>query len=434
MRIGLVGDNSLEFVELLLKIWSDSNCAVIIDWRMPACKIDELLIEAGVESCFIDVINFKEDIYHKSSIQYIPYKKNSDVVVKLPEEIIEQYHSEYNDDEALILYSSGTTGKNKGIILTYAAINLNADSICDYMKLSSSDSIYILKTLSHSSTIVGELLVALKSGSDIYISSTIVPAKYSLDNINDLGITTFCANPALLSLYSKSEKLKPHTFPMLKTIYTSGSILEKENLQFIQNSMKKVKILNVYGLTEAGPRVTAQTLMDDNIDGSVGKPINGVKVKIVKKTDIQNSNYGVVYVKTPSAFKGYISGNYQKMDEEGWIDTGDIGYLDESKNLFIVGRYDNMMLIGSHNVYPESLESTIYESGLIDDCIVYSVKNNNLDERIVCKYTASKDVCTELRDYCISTLAPYEVPQTFIKVQKIESTCNGKKSRRTYVN
>lgn len=434
MRIGLIGDNSLEFVELLLKIWSDSNCAVIIDWRMPACRINELLLEAEVECCFIDEIYFNEDIYNESSIQYIPYKKNSDVVVKLSERIVQQYSAEYSDKEALILYSSGTTGKNKGIILTYAAININADAICNYMSLSSVDSIYIAKTLSHSSTIVGELLVGLKSDCSIYVSSTIVPPKFALDNINDFGITTVCVNPALLLLYTKSEKFKSHPFSKLKAIYTSGSILRENHLQLVRSSIKDVKILNVYGLTEAGPRVTAQTLTDVNIDGSVGKPIKGVEVKIVKQSDIQNSDYGVIHVKTPSAFNGYVSGVGQNVDKDGWINTGDMGYLDENNNLFIVGRYDNMMLIGSHNVYPESIESILNQSDLVNDCIVYSYNDPIQGEKIICNYIADKTVSNELREYCTAVLAPYEIPKEFIRVKKIECTYNGKKSRSKYGN
>ena len=431
MRIGLIGDNSLEFVEKLLEIWSMSDCAVIIDWRMPFAKIDELLIEAKVSLCYIEKGLIENGIV--TPIHYITFVKSpNNMITKLPQNIIEKYKASYSSEEALILYSSGTTGRCKGIILSYYAITTNADMIMSYMELSSNDAIYIMKSLSHSSTIVGELLVALKSLCNIYLSATIIPPKLTLDQVEKLEITTLCLNPSLLKLYCEAEKKYNHHFSKLGAVYVSGSYLDPKTIEDFKIIFGDIPLLNVYGLTEAGPRVTAQTLNDNNVIGSVGKPIGQVQVKI--ENCFRKENIGLIKVKTPSCFQGYISGQAAKIDMDGWINTGDIGYLDTDGNLFVIGRHDNMMLVGSHNVFPEDIENYLMRSGLIDDCIVYSTFDSINGEKVVCKYTSPKEVRGELYEYCSKGLAPYEMPKEFQHVDRIETTYNGKKRRLIYGN
>lgn len=433
MRIGLIGDNSLGFVEKLLDIWNESNCVVIIDWRMPFSKIEELFIEASVVLCYIDEeLAGKVSNVNESSISYITYEKKSSKVIKLPQTCTKKYINSYSKKEALILYSSGTTGRCKGVILSFYAISTNADMISAYMKLAPDDAIYIAKTLSHSSTIVGELLVALKIQCNIYLSATIVPPKFTLANIEEFGITTLCLNPSLLSLYCKTEKIKRHQLTKLKAIYVSGSILEIKTIQDFHETFENIPLLNVYGLTEAGPRVTAQTVDGVNAIGSVGKPIGQVKIKIENWNEESNKQIGLIKVKTPSRFQGYVSSQSTKIDKDGWINTGDVGYLDANGNLFVVGRQDNMMLIGSHNVFPEEIENYLVQSGLIDDCIIYSISDSINGEKMVCKYVSDKEVGKKLQEYCLNGLAPYEIPKDFQRIDNIEKTYNSKKKRTFY--
>ena len=430
-----MGDNSIEFVEHLLEIWADKNCAVLIDWRMPVKKIIELLTEAKVKKCYFDSRQIKDlDLHKIREIECIFYSSKSNLVEKFPENSMKRFIPCYSQEEAVILYSSGTTGRSKGAILSYYAINVNADSICSYMELNSSDAIYIAKTLAHSSTLVGELLVALKVKCHLYISSTIVPPRLTLDNIEKYKITTFCTNPTLLSLYSEVALKKTYSFASLKAIYTSGSILTKAQYEVAVQSFPYVSILNVYGLTEAGPRVAAQTIHAKNVSGSVGQAIKGVQIRIEHKEDLNDEKYGIIQVKTPSKYLGYVSsdGQMKNLNDE-WVLTGDIGYFDEEHNLFIVGRYDNMILVGSHNVFPEDVERTILQSGIVWDCLISSVQDDLYGEKIVCRYVSNQPKEKELRKFCLAHLATYEIPQMFIRVETIPVTYNGKKSRGVQV-
>lgn len=122
----------------------------------------EKMTETNVELCYIDERNYNEN-WISAKIKFIPYKCSSKSIEILPSFFYEKFTEKYNKNEAVIVFSSGTTGKSKGIILSHYAINKNADAIIKYMNLGDKDVLYIIKSFSHSSTLTGELLVALKT-------------------------------------------------------------------------------------------------------------------------------------------------------------------------------------------------------------------------------------------------------------------------------
>ena len=198
-RVALIGENSIGYVSALIDIWNNGDCAVLLDWRIPFATSLEMMIEAGAQTCFIEQGLFdKIDVEFPNSINFITYDKQNNLVEQLPKFIYDKFQENYTHEEAVVIYSSGTTGKSKGIILSHFAINTNADAIIDYMKPTSNDCIYIAKTLSHSSTLTGELLVALKTKMGLVIAPTIVPPRYTLNNLAKYNVTIVCLNPTLL--------------------------------------------------------------------------------------------------------------------------------------------------------------------------------------------------------------------------------------------
>ena len=160
-RIALIGENSIGYVNALVDIWNHGDCAVLLDWRIPFSTAIEMMIEADVHTCFIEKGLFnKLENEIPDSIDFITYEKQNSSAELLPNCICEKFHENYGRNEAVVIYSSGTTGKSKGIILSHFAITTNADAIIDYMQPSTNDCLYTIRPLSHSSTLTGELLVA----------------------------------------------------------------------------------------------------------------------------------------------------------------------------------------------------------------------------------------------------------------------------------
>ena len=149
-RIALIGENSNEYISKLIDIWNDGDCALLIDWRIPSTKAVEMMRDAGAKKCIIEKKFLTSDFDLLQDIEYITYEKQENKTEYLTCEIRDKFQSRYSTDEAVVIYSSGTTGKARGIILSHYAINSNADSIIDYMNVCSNDCIYIVRSLTHS--------------------------------------------------------------------------------------------------------------------------------------------------------------------------------------------------------------------------------------------------------------------------------------------
>ena len=429
-RVALIGENSIGYVNALVDIWNNGDCAVLLDWRIPILTAIETMIEADVNTCFIEKRLFnKVENKIPDSINFVTYEKQNSSATLLPSYIYEKFHENYSRNEAVVIYSSGSTGKSKGIILSHFAINTNADAIIDYIKPIAEDCIYIVKTLSHSSTLTGELLVALKTRMKLVIAPTIVPPRHALNNVNKFGVTIVCLNPTLLSMLADEFKRSHYDISSLKTIYVSGSILNDGIYEKANSVFSHIPTYNVYGLSEAGPRVAAQRVNCCK-SNSVGKPIKDVEIKLVNEQGsiVSDGEYGIIHVSTPSLFDGYIVGN-NKLNSfcEGWHNTGDVGYIDANGELHITNRVDDVIIIDSHKVYPSEVEKQIVAYTDVKECAVAKVAFNG-NEFIGCLYVSEKNIDRDVKEKLRSKLLVYEIPRFFLKCDVLPRTNNGKVS------
>lgn len=425
-RVAIIGDNSVEFVDILLENWNRSNCVVIIDSRVSLTKACAMMEEASVKTCYIEQRFFK-DANIDTKIEFIIYERHLEQASCLPHYVSEKYIPRYTHEEAVIIYSSGTTGKSRGIILTHYAISVNADAIIDYMKPQVTDCLYIVKTFAHSSTLTGELLVALKAKIRIVISPTVVHPRYVFDNIRKFGVTVICVNPTLLSMYMNEYSKKIHDISSLKVIYVSGAILNDEIYNKSRVIFNNLPVYNVYGLSEVGPRVTAQRY-DCCKSNSVGKVIKNVELCVVdmKGNPVNEGENGIIHVNSPSLFKGYVVGNTKNESlYQSWFNTGDIGYIDKNQELHITGRSDDVIIINAHKIYPSDVENFIIKQFDVTECCVVKIIRNNV-EFLACLYVSSNDIGGNMRGELTSSLMSYEIPQIFRKCSSLPKTYTGK--------
>lgn len=430
-RVALIGDNSVNYVSVLLDIWNNGDCAVLIDWRIPFQKAYEMMLDAKVNICHIENKVFegiKADDF--PLLQYKVYKNDESTVQELPVALYEKFRNNYSNDEAIIIYSSGTTGESKGVILSHYAISINADSIANYMKLTSSDCLYMVKTISHLSSITGELLLSLKNKYKIIIGPVIVPPRVILRNVQKYHVTTMCINPTLLKLIVNEYERNKYDITSLCGIYVHGAKADDKLRERAKNVYKGCNIYYEYGLTEAGPRVTSQKVKGVN-NSSVGRPISGVEIVIVD----ENGNMapieerGIIHVNTPSRYSGYVTGREKHISlYEGWLNTGDVGYLDTDGELHVVDRSDDIIIVNAHKVYPGDIEHVILENEEIIDCAVSRCIYNN-SELIGCLYVSNMDLAVDILLKLKMIFMPYEIPKRFIRVSSIPHNERGKVNR-----
>ncbi len=313
--------------------------------------------------------------------------------------------------------------------MSHNAINLNADMIINKMGLKQNDSLYIIKKFSHSSTLVGELLVSLKTNIKLYIGPLILPPRIILKNIELYKISVMCINPSILKLFILECSKKKYSLYNLSKIFSSGDKLYLNDIVKIEELLPNIKLFNMYGLTEAGPRVTMQDITHCT-KTSVGIPLEGVEIKIICNNKISCGYYthGEVYVKTPCYALNY---NYKENNEEIWIRTGDIGYVDENNELYIVNRLDDVILLNSHKIYPYFIENKMLELFRIDDCVILKCYNKLKDKYIICcAYTGEKMNELHIKNILKDYLIDYEIPTLYFHFIEIPKNSNGKTDRK----
>jgi long-chain acyl-CoA synthetase len=307
-----------------------------------------------------------------------------------------------SDDLAIILYTSGTTGSPKGVMLTHGNIASNVESVSSIFPFSPNDHLISVLPLCHTYAITGDLLICLYNGAtSTYLESLKGPIL--IERMIENKATVLVAVPALIQmmyhqLIGKLQalpKAKRFIFKTLKGIsklffrfgFPIGHVLFKSmrdkmspRLRFFisggapidpkiiqEFSILGIPIYQGYGLTETSPILTVNTPAQNKI-GSVGRPIPGVQIKIEK---------GEILARGPNIMKGYYK--YPEATSEvlknGWLYTGDLGFFDSEGFLHISGRLKNVIITrGGKNVYPEELEEELCRSPLIKEACILGLK------------------------------------------------------------
>lgn len=335
---------------------------------------------------------------------------------------------------ALIMCTSGTTGKPKGAMITESGLKENVLAIADYFGITSEDTILIARPLYHCAVLTGEFLISLYLGLDICFCDE----KYNPSNIIELcgesKVTVLCGTPTLfrqISLLSKRAK----TRPQFRVIALSGECLTKEIASQIREAFPETTIYHVYGLTEASPRVTyLPPFKFDSIPESVGLPLNNTQIKIVDSesfSDLPSQTHGLVLVHSPSLMKGYYRDieRTSKVLLNGWLNTGDIGFIDDDGYLQILSRADDMIIKAGMNIYPKEIENIISVLPEIAEAVAYGIKTLTSQEIAVDVVVAKgyeNITIKQLLNSFVRILPNYQIPSHINIVAALERNSSGK--------
>lgn len=341
------------------------------------------------------------------------------------------------NDVALIMCTSGTTGMPKGVMITKNALIKNVILISEYFDIDYKDSILIARPLYHCAVLTGEFLISLYKGLNIaFFDEKYNPNKVLACAVEN-NISVLCGTPTLfnhMSMFAQRSQIK---LP-IKKIALSGECLNKNVAKNIRKGFPDAHIYNVYGLTEASPRVSF--LSPDKFDlipESVGVPLNGIRIVILdiySKKELPSNSKGLIVIKTPCIMKGYYNNiEYtNKAIKNDWLLTGDVGYKDNEGNLFILSRQDDMIIKGGMNIYPREIENEIEALYEIEECLVYgetSIQGQSISVDIVLKDEYKNLSEIELMKRFVEILPEYQIPTRVRIVSEINRNASGKKVR-----
>ncbi len=338
-----------------------------------------------------------------------------------------------NNDPFGILYTSGTTGEPKGILLSHGNIDSNMKAAQECYQSTINDKTILFLPLSHCFGLNAILNCMIYSGTSIFIIR-----RFNLDQLYQTlqkqNITLFFAVPFVYNLLLK--KLADNSiFDKTPYFFSAASKLALETEKsWLQRFGRP--IFQGYGLTETSPFAT-YVPRDNYMQGSVGIPVNGVEIKIVDENgnSVSENIAGEIAIKGPNVMLGYYKQPETtfKVLQDGWFYTGDIGFVNELNRLFIVDRIKDMIIVKGENVYPSEVENVILELPFVEEVAVYGVIDDLQEEivkaRIVLKpdHTISEEL---IIDHCKNNLANFKVPQYISFVDSLPKSPSGKLLKR----
>ncbi len=392
----------------------DSECKTFISTSK---MLRDLESKNKKMSCEIETI----DADFKGSL-FSNFDKNE------PLDIIEKQDE---DDIAAILYTSGTTGRSKGAMLSQKNLLSNALTLSKSWGFTASDVLLHALPIYHTHGLFVATNIALASGSQIRFLR-----KFNEDDIivNLPSTTVMMGVPTFYTrLLANSEFNKEITKNMRLFISGSAPLLKEthEKFQYVTGH----KILERYGMTETN-MITSNPYNGERKAGTVGLALKDVKVRVAAlendKKALKNGEIGVVEVMGPNVFNGYWKQPEKTKSEfrdDGFFITGDLGYLDRDNYLTIVGRNKDLIITGGLNVYPKEIETVIDTDSNVEESAVIGVSHPDFGEGIIAIIVEKKGYkldCQILQEILRKNLATFKLPKKIHIIEELPRNTMGK--------
>lgn len=338
-------------------------------------------------------------------------------------------YQEPQEHPALIMCTSGTTGKPKGAMLSEDNILTNIRDISDYLKTAADDTILIARPLYHCAVLTGEFLVSLSKGLKIcFYSGTFSPARV-LGLMREEKVTVFGGTPTLLSLMARLKREDQGS--TLKTICISGECMSLAVSRLIHHFFPNVNIYHVYGMTEASPRIAyLPPELFYEYGNCVGLPLASVSIKIMSPngTRIKKNAEGILWVKGDNVMIGYYNDPEMTSNviKKGWLCTGDRAVLNEKGYLQILGRADDLIIRAGMNIYPQEIEAAMLASERVKEVLAYGFQDDSGNTQIGMKIVGDFDAVSEVKHLCLMLLPGFQVPTKIEIVDKLPRNGSGK--------
>lgn len=341
------------------------------------------------------------------------------------------------EDDALLLYTSGTTGNPKGAILSHKNLVAGGQYTTFAHRLTPADRALCSLPLYHINGEVVTVVAPLISG-----GSVVMPHKYSTSNfwelISDYHCTWFSVVPTIISYLISATDLerKPLHLQQLRFGRSASSALPPSLHKTFEEKFK-VSIVETMGLTE-----TAAPVFSNPMDASkrkVGSPGiavgNEAKIIDTKGSEVPRGVKGEIMIRGDNVMKGYYKApdlTAKAMESDGWFHTGDLGYMDEEGFVFVTGRIKELIIKGGENIAPREIDEVLYQHPAVLDAAAVGIPDEHYGEEILCCIVLKPD-CTateeEVRLHCFKRLGKFKTPKIIKFMDDLPKGPSGKIQR-----
>ncbi|MQY15448.1 Long-chain-fatty-acid--CoA ligase [Streptomyces sp. RB5] len=341
-----------------------------------------------------------------------------------------------DDDLAVLLYTSGTTGRPKGAKLTHGNLGSNTATLVDMFDMTADDVVFGGLPFFHVFGQTCGLNAAVRAGTRITLLPRFDAAK-ALEILSRDRVTVMQGVPTMfMGLLAAAEGVDSLT-DTIRFAATGGSAMPVEVLHRFEKTFG-CPVVEGYGLSETAPVVTFGDINGLRKAGSIGTPLAGVSVRLIddEGKDAPEGEVGEVAVRGPNVMAGYWQ--RPEADEaafvDGWFRTGDLARRDEDGFYYIVDRKKDMVIRGGYNVYPREIEEVLYEHPDVAEAAVLGVPHETHGEEVaavVALRPGSTTTADELREFVKARVAPYKYPRIVRLVETLPKGPTGKILKRS---
>ncbi|RII34000.1 AMP-dependent synthetase [Clostridium chromiireducens] len=436
-RILLISENSPFFIASYFGIIkSGCTCVPInptlsnqdIEYIINSCNSNAIFIEKRFLDKLCTTINKDIKIITEESLNdFLEIEENLNV----DEEAIE---SDLKNHVAVILFTSGSTAKPKGVMLTHYNLRYNTNSIIEYFKLSSKDRIEVVLPFYYCFG-TSLLHTHFRVGGSLVINNKFMFPESVLDDIEKYQCTGFAGVPSNYQILLRKSSIKNRDLPSIRYIAQAGGKLPDSFIKELIQTLSGVEIFIMYGQTEATARLSylPPNMLEKKL-GSIGKGIPGTELKVIDKegNKIKAGDIGEVVASGGNIMKGYFNDKEEtdKVIRNGYLYTGDLATVDKDGYIYIVAREKQIIKSGGNRISPKEIENIIIQIPSVIEAAVIGTPDDILGEAIKAFIVLNnKDLEVNEKfiiEYCKANLPSYKVPKHVVFLDALPKNSSGK--------
>ena len=348
-------------------------------------------------------------------------------------------HESAETDDALLVYTGGTTGRAKGVRLTHANILLNALQIGFVARPRSDDLFLHVAPMFHSADLLATPWVMV-GAAHLYLPD--FSGQTALQAIQEYRVTCCVLTPTMIIMMLQQPDFDRYDLSSLRQVIYGSSPMAVEWILRALQSFPGVEFIQAYGLTEAAPLLTMLGMADHRqafesgdhrLLQSVGRQLPAVDMKIVDDNDCElpPDAPGEIIVRAPNVAKGYLKRPEATAEafRDDWFYTGDIGHMDEQGYLYLLDRKKDLIITGGELVYSLEVESVLYQNPKVQECAVVGIPDDAYGEALLAAIvpTAGESpTAEELIEHCRDHIGGYKIPRRYVFLDELPKSAVNK--------
>lgn len=441
-RVGVSLPNWHETVALFFAIAKVGAILVPFNPKYRAHEVNYILANSGAKVVFVcedfEKVGFESVASLVETVVTVRYEKPgyrsySELMKKEYQTAFPSVIPDPDNDIFCILYTSGTTGSPKGVMITHRSVVQSGMAIGKSLKCDEDDVFIIVSPLFHVFGMSCNLMSAVYFQSKMVLLDKYHPQK-ALQLIEQEKGTVHHAVPAMLAMELQHPDFAAYDLSSLRTGITGASLCPPETIQAVRDRMG-MNLCVSFGTTETGSvTLTPYEAQGHHVLDTVGKAIDGVEIRIVneQREPVPSGVTGEIAYRGFGLMKGYYQLPEQTalaIDKDGWYYTGDLGTMDEEGYIRFVGRKKEMIIKGGYNIYPQEIEDVLRKYPKVREVAIVGLPDPIMGE-LVCAAIKLKDevTCTmeEINEFLRPQFASYKLPSKVVFVEEIPTTASGK--------